>query len=234
VLYVPTFLKNIVSLSKLLNEGNVSATWSKSALTLQNEQGATLAVKKAEDGMLYFLAKPAKGEEDGKTAKKKSMDVDEAHEKYAHMGERMLRKTMGKFGYELTGVMKACDGCMQAKAKSKAVNKVTKTESTCPGERLFLDISGPFAPSVGGSRYDVKLVDQASRKTWGGKIKRKLQVPAQVKQKVDELNAMGKDSQVLTMRQRRRATREVASDLREVRDPVGIHRTKHSADERSC
>jgi hypothetical protein len=154
-----------------------------------------MAVKKAEDGMLYFLAKPVKGEEDlakvntdGKTAEKKSMDVNEAHEKYAHVGERMLRKTMGKFGYELTGIMKACDGCMQA----KAVNKVTKMESTCPEERLFLDTSGPFAPSVGGSRYDVKLVVQASRKTWGGKITRKLQVPVQVEREVDELNVMGR------------------------------------------
>jgi hypothetical protein len=65
---------------------------------------------------------------------KKSVNVNEVHEKYAHVGERMLRKTLGKFGYEITGIMKACDGCMQAKAKAKAVNKLTKTESTCPGK----------------------------------------------------------------------------------------------------
>jgi hypothetical protein len=84
-----------------------------------------------------------------------------------------------------------------SQAKAKAVNKLTKTELTCPGERLFLDTSGPFSPSVGGSRYDVKLVDQASRKTWGGKLKRKLQVPAQVERKIDELNAIGRTAKFL-------------------------------------
>jgi hypothetical protein len=134
-------------------------------------------VSQSEDGMFYLFAKPVRGEEelamlnaDEKPEKKKHMDVNEAHEKYAHAGERVVRKTMAKFGYELAGIMKACDGCMQAKANAKAINKVTKTESTKPGERLFLDTSGPFAPSVGGTKYDVKLVDQATRKTWGGHI----------------------------------------------------------------
>jgi hypothetical protein len=128
-----------------------------------------MSANKSEDGIFYFFAKSVKGNADqvmvntdGKTEKKKYMDVNEAHEKYAHVGERMLRKTMVKFGYEPTGILKTCDGYMQAEAKAKTVNKVPKTESTCPGERLFLDTLGPFAPSVDGSRYDVKLVDQAS------------------------------------------------------------------------
>jgi hypothetical protein len=54
----------VAASSILLRTLDVTITWSNSALTLQNEQGAIIAVKQAEDGMCYLLAKPFKGEEE--------------------------------------------------------------------------------------------------------------------------------------------------------------------------
>jgi transposase InsO family protein len=66
---------------------------------------------------------------------------------------------------------------MKAKAKAKAVKKFTDTKATQPGERLFMDTTGPFEPTCGGNRYDVKIVDQYSRKTWGARIKNRSEIP---------------------------------------------------------
>jgi Integrase core domain len=57
------------------------------------------------------------------------------------------------------------------------VPKYTKVEAKAPGERLFMDTTGPFAPTAGGSKYDVKIVDQFSRKTWCARVKQKSQLP---------------------------------------------------------
>ena len=41
--------------------------------------------------------------------------------------------------------------------------KYTDTRSTVVGERLFLDITGPFAPSLAGSKYWVQIANDATR-----------------------------------------------------------------------
>ena len=58
------------------------------------------------------------------------------------------------FGWKLvSGIMTACAGCAAAKAKARAVPKTTQEKSTVPGERLFVDITGPYAKSAVSNQY---------------------------------------------------------------------------------
>jgi hypothetical protein len=80
-----------------------------------------------------------------------------------HKGEALLRKTCKRLGVELTGALKPCEGCGCAKAKAKAVSKTTTTKATEPGERLFLDTSGPFTPALNGHKFWIQVVDDFTR-----------------------------------------------------------------------
>ena len=94
------------------------------------------------------------------------VDINEAHELLGHVGERSLRDTAKTLEWDLTGQLEVCTGCTEAKAKATAVPKNTTVKATRPGERLFTDISGPYANSVIGSRYWIMVVDDYSRMKW--------------------------------------------------------------------
>ena len=162
VLYIKDFYKNIMSVPRLMKNGS-TMQWSDGKVKL-SQNGKDISIEREKDETMFYLtAQRMPGENSTVMNVSKTMDVNEAHEKLAHMSEGALRKTMKKLGVELTGHMRPCDGCMRAKAKAKAVPKLTTVKDT----------TGPFKPSVGGSTYDVKLVDQYSRKTWGVRVKKK-------------------------------------------------------------
>jgi hypothetical protein len=50
---------------------------------------------------------------------------------------------------------------------------MTQEKATTPGERLFIDISGPYAKSAVGNKYWVMAVDDYTRKRWSYFIKKK-------------------------------------------------------------
>ena len=54
--------------------------------------------------------------------------------------------------------MLVCDGCARAKATQKRTNKVTTVVAEKPGERIYMDTSGPYSETVMGSRYWYNLL----------------------------------------------------------------------------
>ena len=64
----------------------------------------------------------------------------------------------------LTGTKRTCNTCAYAKAKSRAVPKKTYNRSMKRGERLFVDISGPYKKSLVGSKYWVLIIDDFTKK----------------------------------------------------------------------
>ena len=91
--------------------------------------------------------------------KPKVLNINDIHDKFGHVGETVLRRTIKHLGYTVTGTLKCCDACKMAKARAKGVKKQTERRSTIPGERMYVDISGPFSTSLGGSRYWLEAVD---------------------------------------------------------------------------
>jgi transposase InsO family protein len=56
-------------------------------------------------------------------------------------------------------------------------HKPSEAVNTEPGGRLYLDTTGPFTQSAGGTKYNATLVDQASSFGWVTHLKAKSDVP---------------------------------------------------------
>ena len=75
-------------------------------------------------------------------------------------------------GYKLTGSIHACDACGIVKSKAHKIPRSTLTKTTVVGERVGLDISGPFPLTSGKHHRSIKqkmywygLIDHFSSKT---------------------------------------------------------------------
>jgi hypothetical protein len=86
----------------------------------------------------------------------------------------LLKTTLLHYGNKPTGVFNPCHSCMIYKAQQKLVNKFTDIIVTKPGERLYIDTSGPLPNYLGGNNYWVKIKDQYSGMSWNIFVKQKL------------------------------------------------------------
>jgi hypothetical protein len=106
--------------------------------------------------------------EPGSTVKKQNVtiDINQAHKKYGYVSEAALCATLKSINVHPTGKLRSCEGCALAKAKAKSVSKISSIRATLPGERLYVDISGPYKQTYVGSKYWILFVDDFSRKSW--------------------------------------------------------------------
>jgi hypothetical protein len=125
------------------------------------------------------------------TTAKKSISMDALHILWAHASEKYIKTTAKELGIKTIGKLSPCFGCAQAKARQKNTSKQAKNPATKPGERFFLDLSGPFAPSIGGSKYWLKMVDEFSNKSFDKYIKTKDQLSEEVKKLLTMLFGKG-------------------------------------------
>jgi Reverse transcriptase (RNA-dependent DNA polymerase)/Zinc knuckle len=177
VMVVPDFATNLVSVGRLTDKGNEFIT-DKYGAKLIGPGGETLKFTKGLNGMAYLEAKRTKTGQNGRQVfnveagddvKKKvevTMDINEAHRKFAHATENVVRKILQQVGIKAIGKMETCDGCARAKATQKRTKKVTLVKAENPGERLYMDTSGPYSETMSGSKYWFKIVDDKTRKTW--------------------------------------------------------------------
>ena len=75
-----------------------------------------------------------------------AMKYSDAHHKWGHHGEERLRKMAKTKGLRLIGKMEPCDACGIVKVKAKPISTTSdpSKKATDVGERLFVDITGPF------------------------------------------------------------------------------------------
>jgi len=190
----PTFTKTALMLSKQLGHRTITITCRRAvdgmyylkgtrvprdgSLSTNNieppEQGGSV------DGDWHPVA-PANLDQDGapkatKAAPQKKISADEAHDKLGHMGAALLKRSCKHHGLELQGSLSSCDACALTKAKQRGVSKTTETKATKPGQRVFLDCSGPFPESVGGNQYQAQAVDDATHEGFVGFLKRRSQL----------------------------------------------------------
>ena len=224
VLYIPGFSKNILSLARLL-ERTCWIKGDNHIMALYQGSLKILMVKDEDSGMFYLHSKrlkmppeecamahvippdddedlthsaeedPVPDREDSKGLKK--LDINEAHEKMGHSCAAVLKSTCKQMGIQLVGSLKACEACMKAKARAKPVKKTTDKKATRVGERVFLDTSGPFAPSIRGSKYWGKICDQFSGKTWDRFLTNKSLIPDMVEEILTSLKASNHPVQFL-------------------------------------
>jgi len=182
--YVPSFKKNIISVSRLCRDG-YKVTITGQECRIKTVQGRYIIVKKSSDGMFYLdvtrrnngfvmsaieqeaeiqetvaeKADPENDENQIKEAKKvKFQESKDINDQLGHVSEGIIQRTMKYLGIGVNGKLKPCEACALHKAKQKPVKKVTKNRADEVGGRMFMDMSGPFHPTIGGSRYWVLVV----------------------------------------------------------------------------
>ena len=124
VMVVPQFAQNLISVGRLIEKGNEFVS-SKEETKLINRSGEIMKFEKGTDGMAYFIAKQKNSEEkvynatriignDEEIMKKKrkeTMGINEAHRKFGHATEKVIRKILHILEIIPTGTMSVCDGC---------------------------------------------------------------------------------------------------------------------------
>ena len=183
--------KRIISVVKLLENG---ATFKMIKGEMQLKIGnITIEFNTNEESNLRYLSNIKMNEEvETVMSKVKKIDINEAHDVMRHLHKDQMEDTVKIIGMKLTGELHTCEGCMQAKAKYKAVNKTTNRKSTKPGERLYIDISGPYQETLKGNRYWVKMVDDYRRFSTSTFIKHKNELKYQVIKHIKIINSSGK------------------------------------------
>ena len=64
-------------------------------------------------------------------------------------------------GIQVTGTFKHSEDCALEKAKNSGVSKMAVALSKILGERLFLDISSPLTPTLGGKKHWLLVVEDS-------------------------------------------------------------------------
>ena len=113
----------------------------------------------------------------------KYMEINEAHQKFGHISERMLQVTAKRDNIVVTGKLQPCSACLLYKATQRPVKKETDMKATYPGERIHMDVSGPFPTTLGGHRYWVMFKDQYSGMAWNVFVPKKDKVYEVTKEK---------------------------------------------------
>ena len=96
--------------------------------------------------------------------KKEAIDINVAHNQWGHHGIRRLKAMAKQYGFRLTGNLEPCDACGIAKASQTRISKTTNVVASRPGERFYVDTTGPFVDGPSRNKYLHGAVDDFSGK----------------------------------------------------------------------
>ena len=120
--------------------------------------------------------------ENGSTGK--TINIMVAHKLLGHPNEAYVWNTSKKLGWKLEGKWKCCEACSIAKAKAKLVRKTTSKKAEKPGERIYVDTSGPYNMSTAGNKCWVMVVDEATKMKWSRFIPNKRKIGDAIEPKI--------------------------------------------------
>ena len=142
VMVIPEFARNLISVGRLNDAGNKFVR-RKGESELTNPAGETMKLEKEMDGMTYLKARRVtpthevydaeetskRGDETIEKQRQETMDINEAHLKFGHATEKVVRSLLKSQSIKPTGEWSVCDGCARAKGTQKRTNKITATEA---------------------------------------------------------------------------------------------------------
>ena len=116
-------------------------------------------------------------------------DVNCFHELLGHPSEAKTRKVAKYYGVKLFGKFETCGACAKAKAKQADVPKKLEKgkRSVIPGEKLMFDVSSIKTRSIGGSKYWLLVMDDATGFIWSFFLKTKSEVSKRIVELVKHL-----------------------------------------------
>ena len=83
-------------------------------------------------------------------------DFNNFHNKFGHHGEQWLQSIAKTLGYDLKGPVSKCDTCALIKSYAKPIPRTSQLNTSFVGERMGLDISGPFPLTSGKNHTPIK------------------------------------------------------------------------------
>ena len=220
---VPSMAKNIISVGKLMSEGN-KVSMSNTVFSIENGCGDKIEVKKDAENLLFYLEAKVNtmsevyNNEERKKPTTREIDINDAHVLYGHASEGPLREILRQRNYVAVGTRRTCEACAYAKAKAKAVGKTTKLKAQLKGERLFIDISGPYKKTLVSSKYWILVVDDKTRKAWSFFVRQKKEIGKVASSLIQLL----KGAKVITKYMRCDNAGENIKQLRDVCEKGGI------------
>ncbi len=181
VKHSPTFVKNIVSLSKLLQDGYKITKGDVDCISLEKD-GLSIEAIPQDDG-LYYIHLQQTNIVMTTTGEGHKCTLEKAHKLLGHTDIKTTKATAEKLKWNLTTkTMPLCGACALAKARAKGVSKTTSIKATRPGERLFVDLSGPYKKSQANSEYWMLVIDDYSGKAWSSFLKTKSAMSCQLRE----------------------------------------------------
>ena len=117
------------------------------------------------------------------------MDINVVHR--SHLGEKLLRLTYNALGVKFTGTLQVCDGCARSKEKERATRKKTYKRESKPGERIFVNTTGPFPKSLIHNRYWIGVLYDYSRYSWSLFTKTKSQLTNKMEDFFEKMTSHG-------------------------------------------
>ena len=79
-----------------------------------------------------------------------------------HVGENRIRATAKRLGLVLHGKAAKCEDCAIGKACHANLNHASENKSTTPGQRWLLDISSIKGKSIGGAKFWLLVIHEAT------------------------------------------------------------------------
>jgi len=140
VVHTPSSRFNLLSLTRLMNEG-WQLKGNKNNLSIEkNGQSINFdIVVPTRRGRLFCVNIQRNGEINTLAVE---ISKDKAHKVLGHAGNEATVATAKALGWKLTGTSHPCSSCGMAKAKQKAVPKTSNhVKAEQPGERIFIDLS---------------------------------------------------------------------------------------------
>ena len=128
-----------------------------------------------------------------------AIDVNEFHALLGHPSESKMRFIAKYYGVKLKGKLEVCSHCAQAKIRQANIPKEVPEEdkSDVPGERLHMDISSIKARSLGGAKYWLLVLDEATGFIFSYFLKQKSETASVIVGLVKHLQTLGKTTRFI-------------------------------------
>ncbi len=179
VYYIPELKTNLFSLSGVTKDGGVTVRIERESIVLGTGINAPLPLFGRDVGetLYQMCCKRMSFRESAftslvnkrikpptrKETMDKTVDVNIFHQRLGHPSEIYTRTTAKIYGIRLTGNLSVCEGCAYGKAHQRPVKKFTQSRASLPLERIFVDTSLLPNKSLGGSKFWIMVVDDATR-----------------------------------------------------------------------
>jgi len=190
VKYVPDLWINLFSLTKPLENGSklgndgIHITISKGNTTIKFDK--ILKTKTGFVGAVEIAPLPLKDQANMTLDKVKLTTL---HDMLGHAGEYASRLTANYYSWKTTGKLSRCESCGLSKARQSPIPNKVIARSKIPGERLFIDISSVKSKSLGGLKFWLLIIDDATDFCWSFFLKKKGDLSKIVRELINDLKA---------------------------------------------